>query len=263
MAVLDLDYLFDKLCVLFEKALDMSQENLVLTVAGYGALSWLAWRLLLLVDPVSKPDTDTDAVAQKMHITSNKTDECMKWFLALKMVNESHVLDVKEWTDDGGIYREQEGWKGNDFMHSPNSPVRIYDYIMFPPGKLEDGSEVVMDYAIVSAVQFSVNAESHKGLCHGGTMCAVMDDAIGWCGFCESGVCKPWSGYTVQIDTCLKRAIRVESVLKIVAWIERREGPRKIYIAAKLVSADGEIVHATGKGLYLKSDTRRRDIDVS
>lgn len=48
-----------------------------------------------------------------------------------------------------------------------------------------------------------------QGLCHGGTMCAVMDDAVGWLGFCESGKCKPWSGYTVQIDTSLKKAITI------------------------------------------------------
>lgn len=40
-------------------------------------------------------------------------------------------------------------------------------------------------------------------------MCAVMDDAVGWLGFCESGVCLPWSGFTVQIDTSLKRAITI------------------------------------------------------
>jgi hypothetical protein len=26
-----------------------------------------------------------------------------------------------------------------------------------------------------------------------------MDDAIGWMGFCVSGSCRPWSGYTVQV----------------------------------------------------------------
>jgi hypothetical protein len=35
--------------------------------------------------------------------------------------------------------------------------------------------------SLVGFVYFSKQAESHKGLCHGGSMCALMDDAIGRC----------------------------------------------------------------------------------
>ena len=40
-------------------------------------------------------------------------------------------------------------------------------------------------------------------------MTALMDDVIGWCGFCAEGTCKPWCGFTVQVDTSLKAPIKV------------------------------------------------------
>lgn len=154
-------------------------------------------------------------------------------------------------------------------MHSRNSHVRIFDYMLLPPD-CQDKIDSDADYRIISAVSFSPDAESHKGLCHGGTMCAVMDDCIGstkysfhnndiikvfsgWMGFCESGKCIPWSGYTVQVDTSLKKAISINSTLKLEAWIEKREGKKKIYVKCKLWNPMTQEVHALGSGLFLKT----------
>jgi acyl-coenzyme A thioesterase PaaI-like protein len=135
-------------------------------------------------------------------------------------------------------------------MHSPTSHVRIFDYILSstnPRHPHEDDHSI----HITSAVYFTKEAESHQGLCHGGTMCAVMDDVIGWTGFCESGECHPWSGYTVQVDTSLKKPIAIGSFLKVEGWIERREGRRKVHIKARLTDEHGT-EHAVGSGLFLK-----------
>jgi hypothetical protein len=51
-------------------------------------------------------------------------------------------------------------------MHSSNSHVRIYDYILHDP-EHADRPENANDFSIVSAIHFGLNAESHKGLCHG------------------------------------------------------------------------------------------------
>jgi acyl-coenzyme A thioesterase PaaI-like protein len=134
-------------------------------------------------------------------------------------------------------------------MHSPTSHVRIFDYILSHDPSTD--ASPVSDLIITSLVHFTSSAESHKGLCHGGTMCAVMDDVIGWTGFCESGHCLPWSGYTVQVDTSLKKAIPVGSLLKVEGWVERREGKRKIHIKARLSDEEGT-EYATGSGLFLK-----------
>ena len=62
-------------------------------------------------------------------------------------------------------------------------------------------------------VHFTSKAESHQGFCHGGSMCSIMDDAIGWIAFCVTGECKPWTGFTVQINTSLKKPVRVGQIL--------------------------------------------------
>ena len=84
-------------------------------------------------------------------------------------------------------------------------------------------------------------------------MCSIMDDVIGWTGFCVTGECKPWTGFTVQINTNLMKPVRVGQVLKIRGMIERVDR-RKVYIKAQLVdlNEDGqEIFHATGEGLVI------------
>lgn len=104
-------------------------------------------------------------------------------------------------------------------------------------------------------VHFTRSAESHKGFCHGGSMCSIMDDVIGWCGFLKTGKCIPWSGYTVQFNTSLKKPIPVNSILKISAEIIKVDR-RKVYIEALLTDPTGandndEVIHAKGDGLVI------------
>ncbi len=108
------------------------------------------------------------------------------------------------------------------------------------------------DYpSLVGIAVFSPQAESHRGLCHGGTHCALMDDAIGWMGFCVSGQVQPWSGYTVQVNTALKKGVPVGSVLKLESWVVRKEGSRKYWINARLSNAISGAVHCEAEGLFI------------
>jgi hypothetical protein len=80
----------------------------------------------------------------------------------------------------------------------------------------------------------------------------------GWMGFCESGTVKPWSGFTAQINTALKKALSVNSFARVEAWIERQEGARKIWIKARLCSlptkpSQPEILYCEASGLFLKA----------
>lgn len=104
------------------------------------------------------------------------------------------------------------------------------------------------------AAHFTANAESHKTLCHGGTMCAVMDDVIGWVGFCVSGKCLPWSGFTVQVNVSLKAPVVVGSWLRVEGTITAIER-RKVSVRATLVSpaAEGqpEVVHCVAEGMFI------------
>lgn len=156
----------------------------------------------------------------------------------------SFVLNVKEWDDEAS--RQLDGFRGTDFCHGSTAPVRILKYLLH----YDEGDPHAR---IVAPVVFTPRAESGRGYCHGGSMCAVMDDAIGWMGFSFTGEVRPWMGYTVQVNTTLKKSIPVGSVLRLDASVERLEGQRKVWIKASLADpADPSIVYCTGQGLFLR-----------
>jgi hypothetical protein len=84
-------------------------------------------------------------------------------------------------------------------------------------------------------------------------MCAVMDDALGWMGFCSTGVVNPWSGYTVQVNTSLRKSVRADSILKLEAWVDRFEGQRKVWVKAMLSDPANGDIHCESEGLFLRS----------
>ena len=84
-------------------------------------------------------------------------------------------------------------------------------------------------------------------------MTSTMDDVIGWTAFHVTGECKPWSGFTAQVNVSLKRPIPVGSYLKIVGVVTKTER-RKVWIESRLVGGgehDAELVYCTAEGLVI------------
>jgi acyl-coenzyme A thioesterase PaaI-like protein len=186
------------------------------------------------------------------------------------------ALDVLEWQDDGGEYRSKNGWKGRDLVHDRQSPVRVLEYyVVYGPGiiyseesdqKNENNPETrkpAIRYksfvrggigtTLTGIVHFTKRAESHQGYCHGGSMCSIMDDVIGWVGFLVTGECRPWSGFTVQVNSKLQRPVHVDSILLVQAKITKIER-RKVSIEAVIKDPkDGNdnCIHATASGLVI------------
>ena len=126
---------------------------------------------------------------------------------------------VREWNDETWRREPSQqgggGFSGYDFCHSPDAAVRILDYCLVPATS-RSGSDMGFAAAslqpplapstrhsfpqLIGAVHFTPRCESHQGLCHGGSFCALMDDAVGWTGFCVTGCVRPWSGFTVQVS---------------------------------------------------------------
>lgn len=79
---------------------------------------------------------------------------------------------------------------------------------------------------------------------------SVMDDIIGWCAMFVTGACRPWSGYTVQINTTLRRPIPVGTFLLAQATIFSVER-RKVSVKAVILNPDTDSVHAEGEGLVV------------
>ena len=128
------------------------------------------------------------------------------WYEDIKSSSDCSVVDegVREWDDESWRLTDG-GFSGTDFVHSRSrAPVRVLEYLIVnraPAGNeaSTDLNEGLFHPSLVGPAYFSSAAESHKGLCHGGSMCALMDDAIGWMGFCMSGRPRGWTGFTVQV----------------------------------------------------------------
>jgi acyl-coenzyme A thioesterase PaaI-like protein len=184
-------------------------------------------------------------------------------------------VHVSEWeaddddmdaNDGGGSYRAKNGWLGRDLIHDQHAPVRITEYhVHYGDGAGVDGlSTGGIGTKLTGVVQFTRRAESHRGYCHGGSMCSVMDDAVGWCGFMVTGKVMPWSGFTVQINTSLKKPIPVNATLLVTALVTKIER-RKVSIHVELIDPQhksndesneddrdvGTVVHATAEGLVV------------
>ena len=148
-------------------------------------------------------------------------------------------------------YRANNGWKGRDLVHDDDSPVRILQYFAKYGngiGDLERGGEGT---TLTGIVHFTPKAESHQGLCHGGSMTAVLDDVVGWVAFLATGTCQPWTGFTVQVNTALKKPVPVDSWLLVYGTITKVEG-RKVSVFATIVDPEnGDAVHAEVQGLVI------------
>lgn len=170
--------------------------------------------------------------------------EVPPWFAAIKASPRATSLGLREWLDEA--WRKEGGWQGRDYVHSLTAACRIVEYCLLKPEETSGTSFPTLHGLCV----FTPGAESHRGFCHGGALCALMDDCIGWLGFCSSGECLPWSGFTVQIDTSLKKSVPVGSVLAIEGSIESISG-RKVWCTAKLVDPLSGSIHCECRGLFL------------
>lgn len=83
-------------------------------------------------------------------------------------------------------------------------------------------------------------------------MCSIMDDIVGWCAFLTTGQCLPWSGFTVQMNTSLRRPIMVNTHLVVVARIVKIQR-RKVTVKAELMDPMGgeDLRHATAEGIVV------------
>ena len=153
---------------------------------------------------------------------------------------ESVAHRYPEWSN-GGRWRRTHGWLGHDLVHSKRARgPRILGYWV------ERATST-----LVGIVVFGAGSESHRGLCHGGSMCAVLDDVLGHTAFVSDSASKgPWSGATVQVNCKLRKACRVGAIMKVWGRVVERKG-RRAFIEGGLVAEDGT-VHATLDGVTVE-----------
>jgi len=157
------------------------------------------------------PRADQVTFLQQIQPLPTQSPALPQWYLTLRAQPGAVVVDdlVREYTDEAWRLSPESGFGGTDLIHcASRSPVRILQYTLLKApapraAEQSNGADADADPLkyprLVGAAYFSEAAEGHQHLCHGGSMCALCDDALGWMGFCADGSVRPWAGYTVQV----------------------------------------------------------------
>ena len=192
----------------------------------------------------------TNAYPLRQVSSENLSYDLPAWYERLRP-SLGDALVVPEWQDEDSEYREQNGWKGRDLIHDPTTSAIYVPQYFVQYGTHKELPRGGVGTTLTALAYFSERAESHRGYCHGGSMCSVMDDVIGWVAFCVTGEYRPWSGFTVQINTNLQKPIPVYSVLMIVGQVTRMER-RKVFVEARLIDPSNDNAqHARAEGIVV------------
>lgn len=106
------------------------------------------------------------------------------------------------------------------------------------------------DSRLVGRAWFGPGAQGPPGFAHGGSIAAVLDEAMG---------AASWTaGHLVvaaRLDTSFQRMLPLGTDALLEAWVDRVEG-RKVWTLGRLLDADGE-PFAEAEALFVKIDPER------
>jgi acyl-CoA hydrolase len=145
-------------------------------------------------------------------------------------------------------YRESNRFKGHDYIHS-SPAVKLGDYYLFETLDTDW-------YKVEASVQFTPNAEGAASWVHRGTLCALMDDAANFAGFCVSGNLNLFAGFTKKVYTDITRPVRVGSILKLVGQIVRVENRSDVIVKCQLIDpAYSNAVHVNARCVFAMNES--------
>lgn len=82
-----------------------------------------------------------------------------------------------------------------------------------------------------------------------------MDDAANWAGFCVSGSCDRFCGFTKKVDVNLKRPVRIGSILKLVGETIEIKNRTDVHVKCKLVDpAYNDTVHCDANCIFIMNE---------
>jgi len=106
------------------------------------------------------------------------------------------------------------------------------------------------DGVIVGKVWFGPGAEGPPGCAHGGSMAAVLDEAMGAAAWLAGH-----SALAVEIKVSYRNMLPLGTVASLEAWVERVDG-RKVTCQGRLIGPGGELF-AECEGLFLEIELER------
>ena len=106
------------------------------------------------------------------------------------------------------------------------------------------------DGRLVGRAWFGPGAQGPPGHAHGGSMAAVLDEAMGAAAWLAGHLV-----VAVRLDTNFRRLLPLGTDTRLEAWVERSEG-RKVWTRGRLLGDDGE-PFAEAEALFLEIDFER------
>ena len=106
------------------------------------------------------------------------------------------------------------------------------------------------DRRLVGRAWFGPGAEGPPGHAHGGSIAAVLDEAMGAAAWTEGHIV-----VAVRLDTSFQRMLPLGTDSTLEAWVDRVDG-RKVWTRGRLLDAGGE-TFATAEALFVKLDPVR------
>ncbi len=101
------------------------------------------------------------------------------------------------------------------------------------------------DMALVGKAWFGPGTEGPPGHAHGGSMAALLDEAMGTASWI--------SGHLVlaaKIEVNFRKKLPLGTVVKVEAWLEKVNG-RKVFVRGQLIGLD-DLIYAESSGLFIK-----------
>ncbi len=138
----------------------------------------------------------------------------------------------------------EEGW-------TPLSPITAKSGRSYVHGAAGDERMRVSyfrrerDGALVGRVWFGPWCEGPPGHAHGGSMAAVLDDAIGKVGWLNGR-----RVVAARISVSFRRMLPLGTDALLEAWVDREEG-RKVFTRGHLLGGDGK-PYADAEGLFVE-----------
>ena len=131
---------------------------------------------------------------------------------------------------------------GHQFIHD-NDAIRVKYF------QTEDGT-------LVARAWFGPKCEGPPGHCHGGSMLAVLDEAMGAAAWLAGGAHRPVLAKSATGTFAAPMPLGTDTVL--MSWVDREDGDR-VSTGAQLACPDTGKIFSEGKGLFVRLDPRQHE----
>ena len=101
------------------------------------------------------------------------------------------------------------------------------------------------DGALVGRISFGIGCQGPPGHAHGGSMAALLDDAMGVAAWIAGNMV-----VAAEITIKFRNMLPLDTVIHLEAWVAEVDG-KKVKTRGRICSVDGSAVYSEGSGLFI------------